>query len=573
MLLLCSGISAQYALKWEMLDNKVSSVKTIPADGKSILVFESDLELEFESSFENLEKPLYEGGKYFLTVNSGAQAITIGSDEKVTINFGQLLDPNTLPALASKSVKYFKITKAWEFDFFDISEKEFEKGNVITPIGPNESDAYLEIRLYPRDMLVDIVFEKKEAVTKLTKSSKAIEIFFKPGEYNVTLISKKVEPLEFRISLGVKDVKIFALKMPLDFDEIDKKIEKNESNEPSTIIKDKSEFTFQKFIGIWGFGTEKGDNVLLELKTFDKQTNRFSGVFCKNGIFSDLTAALQKSENNQYTVFIDIKPNSLYKQKSNLSFSMDGNLVNGHYVFADNFEEVVLLKVNQPLPKDETATMTNTFNVKKNFLLGIWSCDLNSFVKNIEVIDFVYPATLKAYVNLHNGDRCFIESKINETNDSYSIFYTSTGNCFNTNGTLSLIFSKFNSNGNFITNDGDIYDFKFTKNSIASTAKQDKPYLNAIGIWRGKFAAYNIVLGIEKINSDGSVLGYSIINGKRRPLKGIVMVKKNYFALNEPGDLDSDGVYKFTFNENGIISGLWEPYNKKLKTINYTLTK
>ena len=108
---LINNILVSQTLRWGevKVDDNYFNKNDIP-EGKSLLIFESPFDLTFESSVENTIKSEKKEGKYFLFVDNGAQVITFNYLEDYFINFGQLMDENTLPSLNSKDItKFVKI--------------------------------------------------------------------------------------------------------------------------------------------------------------------------------------------------------------------------------------------------------------------------------------------------------------------------------------------------------------------------------------------------------------------------------------------------------------------------------
>lgn len=102
-----------------------------------------------------------------------------------------------------------------------------------------------------------------------------------------------------------------------------------------------------------------------------------------------------------------------------------------------------------------------------------------------------------------------------------------------------------------------------THDTIISDENSEETYHNAntlIGEWKGAFGNDQLLINIESINDDGSVIGYNIVKNNRRNLTGFT--RDNEFELNEPGDQKWDGVFKFSIAE-GILKGTWVSNNGK----------
>ncbi len=172
-------IYSQSTLVWTENKEEASRVSTAIKEGKSLLVFNTKLELTFESSIEKLDEIIKKDDLYYLQVSSGAQVITFkNNDNEYSINFGQLMDDNTLPSLKEKEIKYFTITEKKQLEYYNITENERSKGNVGVPIGPNVSDALIIVKLSPSDLNLEIK-DVNNIISKIEKDKGAYKIFIK----------------------------------------------------------------------------------------------------------------------------------------------------------------------------------------------------------------------------------------------------------------------------------------------------------------------------------------------------------------------------------------------------------
>ncbi len=114
-----------------------------------------------------------------------------------------------------------------------------------------------------------------------------------------------------------------------------------------------------------------------------------------------------------------------------------------------------------------------------------------------------------------------------------------------------------------------------SKRSSASTEIHENNTTNETissdltGEWNGTFGENKITLVIKSININ-RVTGHDIVQGKTRHLSGKVD-ENNNFILNEPGDEEWDGVFKFNI-ENSHLIGNWKANNGKMN-IDFVLDK
>ncbi|GAA4074386.1 hypothetical protein GCM10022389_19920 [Flavobacterium cheonanense] len=214
---------SQSSLEFILSDDKaVNITKSIP-DGQSLLVFETDLNLKFDSSIENLQIEDKIDGKYYVFVSSGPQVITIKYFGDYSLNFGQIGMNNGFPSLNNNEVKYFTISKLIALQYEDITKKEKDKGNNIVPIGPNVSDALVVINVFPPDLELEIT-EKNNGITKVTKQTDGVyKIFLKAPAQHILQIKNKEfkDPTNLPVDgLASKEVRFYLVKKPTNLEDV-----------------------------------------------------------------------------------------------------------------------------------------------------------------------------------------------------------------------------------------------------------------------------------------------------------------------------------------------------------------
>jgi hypothetical protein len=214
---------SQSSLEMTLSDDKAVNVsKNIP-EGQSLLVFETDLNLKFDSSVENLQIENKTDGKYYVYVSSGPQVITIKYFGDYSLNFGQLGVNNGFPSLKNQEVKYFTISKLIGLQYEDITKKEKDKGNNVVPVGPNVSDAMVVINVFPPDLELDIT-EKNNGITRITKRTDGgYRIFLKAPAQHILQIKNKdfKNPTNLQVAgLASKEVRFYLVKKPTNLEDV-----------------------------------------------------------------------------------------------------------------------------------------------------------------------------------------------------------------------------------------------------------------------------------------------------------------------------------------------------------------
>ena len=214
---------SQSALELILSDDKaVNITKNIP-DGQSLIVFETDLNLKFDSSIENLKVENKIDGKYYIYVSSGPQVITVKYFGDYLLNFGQIGMNNGFPSLKNKEVKYFTVSKLIALQYEDTTKKEKDKGNNIVPVGPNVSDAMVVINVFPSDLELEIT-EKNNGITKINKRTDGgYEILLKAPAQHILQIRNKdfKNPTNLPVDgLASKEVRFYLVKKPTNLEDV-----------------------------------------------------------------------------------------------------------------------------------------------------------------------------------------------------------------------------------------------------------------------------------------------------------------------------------------------------------------
>jgi hypothetical protein len=107
------------------------------------------------------------------------------------------------------------------------------------------------------------------------------------------------------------------------------------------------------------------------------------------------------------------------------------------------------------------------------------------------------------------------------------------------------------------TRDKQLLEAKVSKNKNGMLIK------NMIGVYTGTFGDNEIVLEIISINPKTlSVTASNTVGENTRPMTGKVEMKEYecHFVLNEPGDMESDGIFEFNIENNSLntLYGNWQ---------------
>jgi hypothetical protein len=178
---------------------------------QSLFVFESDIELTFESSKENLVSPKKTINKYYLEVKPGSQVITINSEnESISIRFGMATGVNNGGAIKPKEIRYFKIEERKVLLYSDITGNELAKGNGFEGFGEDPSDAQIVLKFFPKNLEIEIEDPQKVISKKSPQANGNLILFIKMTDLDA--ISKKDIVLNLKDKdYGITEMKIYDL--------------------------------------------------------------------------------------------------------------------------------------------------------------------------------------------------------------------------------------------------------------------------------------------------------------------------------------------------------------------------
>ena len=434
---------AQNSIQWTF-DEKASTMvsENIPND-KALLVFESSVNLTFDSSIENLEQPAKKSGKYYLYVNTGPQAITIKYNGNNDINFGMPI-PGSLPALKNKDVRYFKVNEIRNLVCEDITDAEIAKGNSGVPIGVNVSDALVVINVYPPDLVIQVT-DNKEAITKQSREDENYKVFVKsPGSQEIyikysgfndkKIILKNLTPKETRF------YRIIKLSTPEDY---------SKQAEASTItgVND-----FSKILGYWG-GSLGETETYFDLNQ-GSETGQVVGKIYQKGLQFNLSGMMRMKSNEEYRMTLNQQGNNSSAEAATLDLIFKKGIGNGVSISeSGKIQDITVMRVKN-LPKDDSIERTQHLLSLKKQMEGIWSATSNSVFTSISIDNLDLQNKIQGTVNLLDEKKCNIKGVLSEKNDKKSLVLNFQDDCGTFSGTLIIKINLNSGGGTFISNDG-----------------------------------------------------------------------------------------------------------------------
>jgi hypothetical protein len=313
-----------------------------PKEGNSLLVFKTELELEFESSWVIVET--YREREYYLVeVEAVSQSISLYNENIPTVlNFDiNNAEVNSYPRLKAGDVKYFSVDLQIDLEYADITDNELKRGGSTTVVGPNVSDALVVIRLFPSDLELTIS-ESNNLISKLEKKGTAYNVFLKMSDtkkftnYNLTVKSDGVEEINVIVpKLAPKAVKFYRVKKPL-------------IQQPAVAIKhldiikgtdglkdDRLEtptIDYRKnLIGNWG-GSLGDDKTYLEFSTFDETKKTVAGKLYANGYYMNFRGMVLFKNEGDYQASLNINSDDIIDYGATLDLRFNSGVLTGLWV-------------------------------------------------------------------------------------------------------------------------------------------------------------------------------------------------------------------------------------------------
>jgi hypothetical protein len=202
-------------LIFEQDTEKAKSITdTVPKD-KVLLLFQSELELSFESTMEFLKPPIREGNLYKLLLSQRKCIITVrnaaNNASSVDISFGQMIG-NSFPVQAVGTKKYFHIKQSIQLFYTDITEKKRSEGANDNQM-LYEKDALIIMILDPPDLKLDI--QSSIQIHDIKRENNRYRLYLTPANQTLCLKHPDLDSTYIQLNnLLVKDVRYFHIALP-----------------------------------------------------------------------------------------------------------------------------------------------------------------------------------------------------------------------------------------------------------------------------------------------------------------------------------------------------------------------
>lgn len=391
--------------------------------GGGMLIFKSSEQLNFDSSADNLTPPEYKNGLYFVQVPSGSQAFSvIFNDVPTYLNFGQQMDPNSLPALKEGEIKYYTVTIKSELEWSDITDNERKRGTFITPFGPNVSDALLVVRLFPSDLELEIK-ETNNLISKLEKEGSSYNVYIKmPTDKkieNYKLVFSSSETDDLIVTLPrfePKSVKFIRIRKP-----IIETVTELETPVQTTNIKQ----NFGKnVIGYWA-GSLGDNKTYMNFSQFDDVKNSVTGKIFLEGIYRDFKGMIRFKSIDEYQMSLYLAKDELFSNGAKIDLSYKSGVLNG--LWLDDSGQIIDVSVMRSsyIQVDNSLEIREKINSVNVQLSGCWKPIIQNSIFDILVIER-FNTNLESEIHFFkNGIKLnTIDSRLLKSSSSLSLIAT-----------------------------------------------------------------------------------------------------------------------------------------------------
>lgn len=514
-LFVCNIANAQYNLIFTEDKNLLKLIEQIPQDGKSLLVFKSNLDLKFESSSFNFTKvPEFKNGFYILELPAISQAITVFYNESPSVlNFGMIQEEfNSYPKFKSGEVRCFNIDIKLELEYSDITANEQKKGNLITPMGPNVSDALLIIRLFPIDLELDIK-ESNNYISKIEKKGGSYNLFLKMIDdkniknYNFLIKAKQTDEIIITLpKLSPKAVVFYRIRKPVvempNNEEHNNKITQVQNNEtkisnvvpePENNIKktenieeniNKNDYR-KKIIGYYA-GSLGDDKTYMEFTDIDLKRNTIIGRIFIDGVYMNFKGFINFKSEKDYYASLKIVKDDILNYDGILDIHCKSGILNGVLIDENNnLREFSVINTSYILKDNTNEIKQNIVNIN-NKLAGNWLTQTkNLYLDEILIDNISFDKVTTIHFIKNNNYLINLKGKLKNNQDNFTFIFPN----INYPGipqpvTITLIINPNNSNLTLMSDDASFFEnikiqrnnLKLNKNNSIANSNDDYIY-------------------------------------------------------------------------------------------------
>ena len=424
--------------------------------GKSLLIFKSTEQLDFDSSTENLSPAEYKNGLYFVDLSSGSHAFSvIFNDLPTYLNFDQKMDVNSLPALKEGEIKFYNVTIKPELEWSDITDNEKKRGTFITPLGPNVSDALLVIRLFPSDLELEIK-ESNNLISKLEKEGSSYNIYIKmPSDnkfdnYKFIFSTSETDDLVVKLPrFEPKSVKFIRIRKPLVESETkEKTLAQTQKNKPNL---DKN------LIGYWA-GSLEDNKTYIDFSEFDDVKKSVKGKIFSGGIYREFKGVTRFKSIDDYQMSLYLIKDDFFPSAAKIDLSFKSGVLNGVWIDDSGQIKDISVMRSSSINPDNSQEIKQKITKLNKKLSGSWKTSTQNKIFD-KLIVGKFKANFESEIHFFKdgNEVSTIDSKLLKSNDALTLIATNLKIKGNESPlTFSMTLKRGEANSTLISDNGNL---------------------------------------------------------------------------------------------------------------------
>jgi hypothetical protein len=431
-----------------------SDINTEASKSDATLFFKTDMELEFESSMEQLNAPSKENNKYRLPISERTCVITIRNKQSGatgTLAFGQL-SSGSYNTLRKGEVKCFTLSTKDKLFCFDNTERQKSEGANDYQM-QYKKEAMLIFNIDPEEL--NLEFSSSKKVTEVRKDKNRYLLYISPEEQSISITDPLTKATD-KINTGklkVKDVRYYYVSLPSYL-----RITSKSISSIGTKIND--------FLGYWGgnLGTSKS---FIELQDIDVLTGKVKGKIYKDEVYYGVTGILRIKDENVFHITLNKQSNVLNNENATLDIEFKKNIGSGYWV-SDSGEVLdITMMRTQNIPEDKTKEKVDKLVSNKRIYEGLWTAEPNNLISSIFIIQLDANNKVSGKIKRKEGVECGFIGKLKTNQTMNSLIITVGDNCNDLHGVLMLTISNGIAIGTYTSDDGlNLVSLKFKKNKF-----------------------------------------------------------------------------------------------------------
>ncbi|MFW5879698.1 MAG: hypothetical protein ACOCUV_02630, partial [bacterium] len=422
----------------EIAQNHIAEIN----DGNALLIFESELDLEFESSMEYFEQPQKVNNIYKLSLKHRTAVITVINPKtaaSVRIAFGQQMVEGGFPSLQRGEIKHFEIKLQNRLRSFDDSDRQKQQGATDSQMR-YLSEALLIINTEPADLLLD--FSSTVEITHVHKAINRYMLYVKPEAQTISIKNPEVNAIDYINiqDIEVKEVRYYFVILPGNLRTDTRSIANNAAS-------------IKNILGYWGgnLGTETS---YLEVQEINPKSGQVKGKIYQNDIYFDFTGSLNMSENDVFNMTLSKNENVFTSIGATVDMVFRMGIGSGYWINDNGTAMDITMMRVQSIPQDNTHLKARQIKRIKDIAIGEWVMTTPSqYLSSIDITTIDYKNNVQGTLNISRSLRCMVGGRLSETQNGLNLVLNPQ-NCSQLQGIIVLNIIDNEAFGTFTAYDG-----------------------------------------------------------------------------------------------------------------------